>query len=359
MNILYTETLYNWGGQQNKVINEMHSAQELGHNATLFCNPNSEISKRARKENFKVIECEMNKKNFHKTVPILCKILWQENIDVVISNGSTDSWVAAISKIFTRKKGIKFIRERHNEFPIRGFLSKLLHTTLFDKIISVSPNVTKVLQKIGVKDEKIFFIPTFVDYDALNAVQSTFKEEFNIPKQAITVGMFSSLSRQKGVYEFANALKILMQENSDIYGIFGGNINKNTKEQILNIFDNAVREKLVFTGFRSDIANVVKGIDYYAFPSHTEGLPTALLEAMALSRPIVAFDIAPMNNLLANNRGQCAKFLDAQDMAEKINAYIQDDDLARQCAENASTFVKENYDTKILKTYIKRLLESL
>ena len=229
MNILYTETLYNWGGQQNKVMNEMHSAQELGHNVILFCNPNSEISKRAREENFKVIECEMNKKNFHKTVPILCKILWQENIDVVISNGSTDSWVVAISKIFTRKKSVKFIRERHNEFPIKGFLSKFLHITLFDKIISVSPNVTKVLQKIGVKDEKIFFIPTFVDHEALNAVRSTFKEEFNIPKQAITLGMFSSLSRQKGVYEFANALKILMQENSDIYGIFGGNINKNTK----------------------------------------------------------------------------------------------------------------------------------
>ncbi|WP_103630557.1 glycosyltransferase family 4 protein [Campylobacter concisus] len=359
MNILHTETLYNWGGQQNKVINEMHSAQELGHNVMLFCNPNSEILKRARKENFKVIACEMNKKNFHKTVPILCKILWQENIDVVISNGSTDSWVAAISKIFTRKKGVKFIRERHNEFPIRGFLSKFLHTTLFDKIISVSPNVTKVLQKIGVKDEKIFFIPTFVDYDALNAVRSTFKEEFNIPKEAITVGMFSSLSRQKGVFEFANALKILMQENSDIYGIFGGNINKNTKDQILSIFDEAMREKLLFTDFRSDIANVVKGIDYYAFPSHTEGLPTALLEAMVLSRPIVAFDIAPMNKLLAENRGQCAKFLDAQDMAENINAYIQNDELAKQCAENASTFVKENYDTQILKTYIKRLLESL
>ena len=150
-----------------------------------------------------------------------------------------------------------------------------------------------------------------------------------------------------------------MQKNSDIYGIFGGNINKNTKDQILSIFDDDMREKLVFTDFRSDIANVVKGIDYYAFPSHTEGLPTALLEAMALSRPIVAFDIAPMNNLLANNRGQCAKFLDAQDMAKKINAYIQDDDLAKQCAENASIFVKENYDTQILKRYIKRLLESL
>lgn len=359
MNIIHTETLFNWGGQQNKIMNEMRHMRKLGYGTMLFCNPNSEISKRAKEENFKVIECEINKKNFHKTVPIFCKILWQENIDVVISNGSTDSWIAAISKIFTKKKGVKFIRERHNEFPIKSFLSKFLHTTLFDKIISVSPNITKVLHKIGVKDKKIFFIPTFVDCDTLNTVQSTFKEEFNIPKQAITVGMFSSLSRQKGVYEFANALKILMQENSDIYGIFGGNVNKNTKDQILSIFNDGMKDKLVFTDFRSDIANVVKGIDYYVFPSHTEGLPTALLEAMALSRPIVAFDIAPMNSMLADGRGQCAKFLDTQDMADKINAYIQNDELARQCGEKASIFVKENYDTQILKTYIKRLLEDL
>ena len=175
MNILHTQTLFNWGGEQNKTLNEMRFMREMGHNVILFCNPNSQIESIAKEEGFSVITQEMNKKNFHKTVPIFCKILWQENIDVVISNGSTDSWVATISKIFTRKKGVKFIRERHNEFPIKGSLSKFLHTTLFDKIISVSPNVTEILQKIGVKNEKIFFIPTFVDYDALNAVRLTFK----------------------------------------------------------------------------------------------------------------------------------------------------------------------------------------
>lgn len=40
MNILYTETLYNWGGEQNKVLCEMNFLRELGHNAMLFANPN-------------------------------------------------------------------------------------------------------------------------------------------------------------------------------------------------------------------------------------------------------------------------------------------------------------------------------
>ena len=46
MNILHTETLKGWGGEQNKVINEMVALKELGHNVYLICNPASEISKK-------------------------------------------------------------------------------------------------------------------------------------------------------------------------------------------------------------------------------------------------------------------------------------------------------------------------
>ncbi|MGP1485910.1 MAG: hypothetical protein ACTTJC_07500 [Campylobacter sp.] len=79
MNILHTETLYNWGGEQRKILNEMAVLRDLGHEVALFCNPNSEILKRAKAENFRTIECEMNKKNFHKSLPALCKVI-KENI---------------------------------------------------------------------------------------------------------------------------------------------------------------------------------------------------------------------------------------------------------------------------------------
>ena len=54
MNILHTETLFNWGGQQNKVVNEMRHMRELGHSTTLFCNPNSEISNALEKKILKL-----------------------------------------------------------------------------------------------------------------------------------------------------------------------------------------------------------------------------------------------------------------------------------------------------------------
>ncbi|EAU00907.1 MULTISPECIES: glycosyltransferase family 4 protein [Campylobacter] len=357
MNILHTETLYNWGGEQNKVMNEMGFMRELGHEVYLFCNPNSEILKAAKSENFNTIECEMNKKNFHKSIPALCKTIKENSINVVITHASTDSWVGAIAGLLWRKRGVKFLRERHNMFPIKGIVSKFMHKKMFDKIIAVSKDVQENLQNIGV--ENIFFMPTSINFNKLNSTTSDFKDEFGLSSQSITIGMFSNLYRKKGVFEFANAIKKIINNNDNIIAVFGGNINENTKNEILQIFDVNLHNKLIFTGFRKDNANIIKGIDIFAFPSHTEGMPNALLEAMALSRPIVAFDIPPMNELLANERGICVPFLDDEALANALNLYINDKNLRILHSSNASKFAKENYDITSLKNNIKILLESL
>ncbi|MDO5046701.1 glycosyltransferase family 4 protein [Campylobacter sp.] len=358
MNILHTETLYNWGGQQNKVINEMVFARDLGHNVMLFCNPNSQISEVAKEKGFEVFECKMSKKTYHKSIPALCKVIREKNVNLVITNGSTDSWVGAIAGMFYRKKGVNFARERHNQFPIKGAVSKFMHRKLFDKIISVSPSVSAYLKDIGVDEDKIFYMPTTVDFNDLNSSNSTFRQEFSIPKEAITVGMFSALYKKKGVYEFADSLKKVMADNENVWGIFGGGIKNSVKEEILSGFKKDLRDKIIFTGFRKDVANVIKGIDIFAFPSHTEGLPTALLEAMALSRPIVAFDIEPMN-LLLKDRGICVKFQDTNALAEAIISYIKNKSLMEKNGKNAAAFAKENYDIQTAKDNIKKFLESL
>lgn len=119
MNILHTQTLFNWGGEQNKTLNEMRFMREMGHEVMLFCNPNSQIESIAKKDGFKVITQEMNKKNFHKSVPAFCEVIRSNNIDVVITHGSTDSWVSAIAGLFYRKRGVKFYREKIVSFFIK------------------------------------------------------------------------------------------------------------------------------------------------------------------------------------------------------------------------------------------------
>ena len=153
--------------------------------------------------------------------------------------------------------------------------------------------------------------------------------------------------------------KNVMNENELIWGVFGGGINKNVKAEILQNFDDDLQKRLIFTGFRDDVANIIKGIDVFIFPSHTEGLPTALLEAMALSRQVIAFDIEPMNEILSDKRGKCVKFLDTNALSEAIRECINDRFSYTQSAKNANQYVKQNNDLPCLKENMKKLLEQL
>ena len=358
MNILHTETLYNWGGQQNKIINEMRFMRELGHKVILFCNPNSEISRRAKTENFKTIECKISKKNFHKTIPIFCKILREENINLVITHGSTDSWIAAIARFFSKKQGVKFARERHNLFPINGILSKIMHRSMFDKILYISQSVKEHLNKLGVKDGRLFYLPSTIDVDKLKNTKSSFREEFKIDEKTLVIGTFTSLYRKKGVFDFALAVKEIFKIHKDMVAVFAGNITDGIKNEISTMFES--HEKIIFTDFRADSANVIKAFDVYVFASHSEGLGTVLLEAMSSQVPIVVYNKEPMNVLIKHNeRGLCATYLDPNSLAQNIIKLINDNNFGQKCVKNALEFVSQNYDHKELKLAIKNLLESL
>ena len=54
MNILQTETLKGWGGQQNKIILESIALGELGHKVILVCNPGARIRERAEKHGIQI-----------------------------------------------------------------------------------------------------------------------------------------------------------------------------------------------------------------------------------------------------------------------------------------------------------------
>ena len=355
MNILHTQTLFNWGGEQNKTLNEMRFMREMGHNVILFCNPNSQIESVAKEEGFSVIVQEMNKKNFHKSIPAICKAIKNNNIDVVITHGSTDSWVGAVAGLFYRSKGVKFYKERHNLFPIKGFLSKLMHKKLFDKILYISDSVKEYLLSIGVSKDRLVFMPSTVDVEAIDATKSTFRDEFNISQDELVIGTFTSLYRKKGVFDFASAAKEILK-SKDATIVFSGNISDGTKEQIASMFDE--KDRIIFTGFRNDAANVIKSFDIYVFASHSEGLGTVLLEAMSSKVPVVVYDNAPMNVLVKNKeRGLCARNLDEISLKECILELINEPEKAKIYSQNAFKFVDENFSHKALKEAIKNLLE--
>lgn len=355
MNILHTETLLNWGGEQNKVLNEMLLMRELGHNVFLFCNPNSQISKIASEHGFSIITQKMSKTNYQQAIPALSKAVAQNNINLVISHGSTDSWVAGIAGLKWRKKGVKFARERHNLFKIKGYFSKLLHKKFFDYIFYISPSVCEYLKSINVSNSKLIYTPSTIDTSYFENYKSNFKQKSGL-QRSFCFGTFTSLYEEKGVYELASAANLILGE-LDCKIIFGGNITDEVKAKCQEILGQN-QKNVIFTGFRNDGANIIKACDIFIFPSHSEGLGTAILEAMACERAVIVFDKEPMNELIKHeNRGLCATYKDPKSLAKCAIKLAKNEKLAQEYAQNALSFVKENYDHKVLKNKLKNFLD--
>jgi glycosyltransferase involved in cell wall biosynthesis len=362
LKILHTETLPKWGGQQNKVLKELEAARSVGHDVFLVCNPGAVIGERARAQGIPVIELRMTKKTYHKTVPALMRIIRSYEIDVVISHGSTDSWIVAIAgNLSTRKPYM--MRERHNLFPIKGILSRWQHRTLFDRIIAISESVKNYLLEIGVPEKRIFLLPDTVDTDHFEKCEEILTKRFDIPSDHTIVGMFADLTRKKGVFDFAEAARILLKQYEKITIVFAGSYRPQIKKEIDELFENEgldPEDRIVWTGRCEDAAAIMKGFDIYIYPSHTEGLGTVIIEGMAAKLPLIVYDIEPMNRLVEDGvRGLTAPYKNPSKLAECAMRLIENETERQAMAKAAHDFVRKNYSDEILVAKMQELLDGV
>ncbi len=118
---------------------------------------------------------------------------------------------------------------------------------------------------------------------------------------------------------------------------------------------------VIFTGFVTGplLEELFSNAEFYVFPSQTEGLSISLLEAMSYGRCVLASDISPNREVIADN-GFYFRSGDALDLKRAMTWLIANNDLARAKGEQAREHVRRNYDwdkivDKIEDLYIKIL----
>lgn len=359
MNILHTETLKGWGGQQNKVLKECTALRRLNHQVILVCNPGSTISKRFRLEKFYVIEQEMNKKNWLETIPFFLKLIKKSKIDLIITHGSTDSWIGGLTACLSSRNPIS-LRERHNLFPIKSLPSRWLHRSLFSGILSISDRVTEYLQTIGVSIERIHSLPDSVDINQFSEKSASLHSEYKIPDDAIVIGSFTSLRPEKGIWDLFKLCKSILH-HPNTWFIFGGTkypeienkINKNLEAEG---FDTS---RVIWTGFREDAAEVLSSFDIFVHLTHSEGLGTVILEAMASALPTVVWDLRPMSDLITHNyNGMCIPFGKHSAVTDSIQSLIQDRKLRTEMGSRGRDIAIQQYSDIRLQERLEKIINT-
>lgn len=226
-------------------------------------------------------------------------------------------------------------------------------------VICVSEAVRESAVRVCLNKSKLKTI-----YNGIHSLEKTcssFRAEFNIPDDAVLIGNVGNLYPVKGQ-------KYLIRAFAEIYFSFpqvflvlvgrGGEEN-NLRQLVRDL--NIPRDRVLFTGFRNDIENVLNAFALYVQPSLSEGHPLAVLEAMSLGIPVIASAVGGIPELVGQDRyGTLTAPGSWEDLFKSMRDYLDFPRGFHEKAIAARNHVRETFSIeKMARNYIDFYREAL
>jgi glycosyltransferase involved in cell wall biosynthesis len=141
----------------------------------------------------------------------------------------------------------------------------------------------------------------------------------------------------------------LIKEFPDVKFVWVG--DGELREDLINkVREYGIEDKVLFLGYRSDVPRLLKSADLFVFPTHYEGQPFALLEAMGHGLPIVTSDASGIPELIENRvHGLLFRTGDSCDLSEALRWALMHSDSMKEMARNAQQRVQEFSEERMVK----------
>jgi glycosyltransferase involved in cell wall biosynthesis len=154
------------------------------------------------------------------------------------------------------------------------------------------------------------------------------RRELGIPPSARLVAVFSRLNPMKGVEYFLDAAIILAGRFPDVRFLVagGGDSKQELEEHACRL---GLGQRIVFTGFRSDVRDLLAEAAISVLPSLSEGTSNTLLESMAAGIPVVATRVGGNPEVIEDGvSGMLVPPRDSAALAAAVGRLLEDEDLA-------------------------------
>lgn len=158
--------------------------------------------------------------------------------------------------------------------------------------------------------------------------------------------MISRLIRDKGVYEFVAAARILKKRYPNIEFFLLGPLDSNPSAISASLLNQWVAEGVVeYLGVVKDVRPYIARCSVYVLPSYREGLPRSVLEAMAMHRPIITTNAPGCRETVREGvNGFLVPIRDAESLAQAMAKFIAQPHLVEIMGKCSRQIAEENYD---------------
>ncbi len=279
-------------------------------------------------------------------------LLINENIELIHVHGSRANsnmlWAARSLKIpiIYTIHGWSFHQDQNFiTRKLRIFGEKYL-TSKSSLNISVSES-NKQSGKKFIKNFQSVVVNNGIDQNKFNP-DNTFadiRKELKIDRDAILLVFIARVTSHKQPLALIEAFSKTVNNDNKLHLLLVGDGDQK-EEGIALIRKYGIDTNVTILPFRQDVPDLLFAADIYVLPSLWEGLPIALLEAMAMGKAVIGSNVDGTSEVIIN--GENGLLVDSNnlvyDLVEKINMLATDKALRQKLSKNALETVKNKYN---------------
>jgi glycosyltransferase involved in cell wall biosynthesis len=226
-------------------------------------------------------------------------------------------------------------------------IDKCMHRRM-DHIVCVSQGQADKVVRFGTPASRVSVIYNAVRMDRFTEtsdISFRHRMESMFPhKPKLIVGSAGRLSLEKGFDILVTAAGQLVKENTDIgVVIFGDGVLQEALQK--QIDELGLTQSVVLAGFTDQLDQYMHHFDLFVQSSHTEGMPSVLLEAMSAWTAVVATQVGGTGELVVEgSTGLMVPPNDPEALAGAMKKVLGDDELRRSMGEQGRKRVAQSFD---------------
>lgn len=332
--------------------------------------PEGDLNKELNKNNVKTFSLNANNGHELKIIPKYFKIIKTYNPDIIHIHVMS-ILERIVSALFF--KHIKYIKTIHGiddklmRIPIRMKLERFLN-----KLFNIKYSATLYIS-LGVKEalSNKEEINTHIIYNAIKVDEQN-TETYNLrgmigaDEKNFIIGTSCRIAKVKRPHIFTDIMCQILSKDMQTHAVIIGDGEKEIINECKNIVERyGVKRRFHWLGYRKDAPELIKEFNCFLLTSISEGLPTSLLECMAMKVPFAFIegngglkDIAKFNKT-EGMFALCSLYENKDELVDKILDIIYDTDKSKEYVERAYMIADKYFNVKNIAIKLINIYENI
>ncbi|GDX40134.1 transferase [Armatimonadota bacterium] len=361
MNILQIVSSSRISGAEKHVVVLTERLHKRGHNVIAICPPGDWLPDQLRAVGAQVFEYKMGFSHLLRMANHLKKFVAEHKIDIIHCHLTRATYLGCIMGVVTKRSVISSVHVQSHDFVYRYLMPNPRN-----HVITVSDWVKSGFVTMGLPEKQVHTIHNgteFIRDDGSTEEilgSETVHAEFDLPPTAEIIGIFAHVNDFKGHPLLVRAMRRIVEARPNAYLLCVGPVDPTFQKKLNDIAAaDGVLKHIRFTGMRNDVRRILNTTTVIALPSLYEACSMAIIEAMALGKPVVVTKAGGNLELVKDLETGLLIERDTDAIADAIVSLLSDTELRQNMGAAAHQRAVEMFSAKVMVDNIEALYQKI